>query len=127
MDRASQVRQGPRAHTSTPGRQGGRRDCVKMLEEDFEKTIKVLIVGNGRVGKSSMIRRFCTGTFTNTYKRPIGVDFLEKVQYCSELGEDVRMMLWDTAGQVSFGTHFDRATERPKIPAFRVPDLRHIL
>ena len=127
LDRTSQVRQGPRAHTSTPGRQGGWRDCVKMLEEDFEKTIKVLIVGNGRVGKSSMIRRFCTGTFTNTYKRTIGVDFLEKVQYCSELGEDVRMMLWDTAGQVSFGTHFDRATERPKIPPFRVPDLRHIL
>ena len=39
-----------------------------MLEEDFEKTLKVLIVGNGKVGKSSMIRRFCTGTFTNTYK-----------------------------------------------------------
>ena len=69
-------------------------------KEDFEKTIKVLIVGNGKVGKSSMIRRFCTGTFTNTYKRTIGVDFLEKVQYCRELGEDVRMMLWDTAGQV---------------------------
>ena len=50
-----------------------------MQEEDFEKTIKVLIVGNGKVGKSSMIRRFCTGTFTNTYKRTIGVDFLEKV------------------------------------------------
>ena len=37
-----------------------------MQEEDFEKTIKVVIVGNGKVGKSSMIRRFCTGTFTNT-------------------------------------------------------------
>ena len=76
----------------------------KMLEEDFEKTIKVLIVGNGKVGKSSMIRRFCTGTFTNTYKRTIGVDFLEKVQYCRDLGEDVRMMLWDTAGQEEYDT-----------------------
>ena len=75
-----------------------------MLEEDFEKTIKVLIVGNGRVGKSSMIRRFCTGTFTNTYKRTIGVDFLEKVQYCQDLGEDVRLMLWDTAGQEEYDT-----------------------
>ena len=75
-----------------------------MLEEDFEKTLKVLIVGNGRVGKSSMIRRFCTGVFTQVYKRTIGVDFLEKVQYCRELGEDVRLMLWDTAGQEEYDT-----------------------
>ena len=75
-----------------------------MLEEDFEKTLKVLIVGNGRVGKSSMIRRFCTGVFTQVYKRIIGVDFLEKVQYCRELGEDVRLMLWDTAGQEEYDT-----------------------
>ena len=59
-----------------------------MQEEDFEKTIKVLIVGNGKVGKSSMIRRFCTGTFTNTYKRTIGVDFLEKVQSDPALQHD---------------------------------------
>lgn len=27
-------------------------------------TIKVIVVGNGGVGKSSMIRRFCTGEYT---------------------------------------------------------------
>ena len=30
------------------------------------------------------------------------MDFLEKSNYVSSLGEEVRMMLWDTAGQEEF-------------------------
>lgn len=39
---------------------------------------QVVIVGNGAVGKSSMIQRYCKGTFTKDYKKTIGVDFLER-------------------------------------------------
>ena len=60
----------------------------------------MLIVGNGAVGKSSMIQRYCRGTFTKSYKKTIGVDFLEK--QLRTHGEDVRLMLWDTAGQEEF-------------------------
>ncbi len=49
-----------------------------MIEEDIEVAIKVVVVGNGGVGKSSMIQRFCKGVFTKDYKKTIGVDFLEK-------------------------------------------------
>ena len=38
----------------------------------------VVIVGNGAVGKSSMIQKYCKGVFTSEYKKTIGVDFLEK-------------------------------------------------
>jgi hypothetical protein len=31
------------------------------MEEDFDREMKVLVVGNGGVGKTSMIRRFCKG------------------------------------------------------------------
>lgn len=71
-----------------------------MREEDLEIAIKVVIVGNGAVGKSSMIQRYCKGTFTKDYKKTIGVDFLERQIECD--GEDVRLMLWDTAGQEEF-------------------------
>ena len=57
-------------------------------------------MGNGAVGKSSMIQRYCRGTFTKSYKKTIGVDFLEKQLRVH--GEDVRLMLWDTAGQEEF-------------------------
>ena len=38
--------------------------------------------------------------FPQSYKKTIGVDFLEKQLRVH--GEDVRLMLWDTAGQEEF-------------------------
>lgn len=32
-----------------------------MREEEIETAIKVVVVGNGAVGKSSMIQRYCKG------------------------------------------------------------------
>lgn len=83
--------------------------------------MQVVIVGNGGVGKSSMIQRYCKGIYTKDYKKTIGVDFLERqIEYVLislmsyvDLsiphlhfrfsifridGEDIRIMLWDTAG-----------------------------
>lgn len=71
-----------------------------MREEELEVALKVVIVGNGGVGKSSMIQRYCKGTFTKDYKKTIGVDFLERQIELD--GEEVRLMLWDTAGQEEF-------------------------
>lgn len=62
-------------------------------------TIKVIVVGNGQVGKSSMTTRYCKGYFTDTYKKTIGVDFMEKTLEVEEQGETVKLMVWDTAGQ----------------------------
>jgi len=72
-----------------------------MLEEDIEIAMKILVVGNGAVGKSSMIQRYCKNVFTKEYKKTIGVDFLEKVISLDD-GTEIRLMLWDTAGQEEF-------------------------
>lgn len=40
--------------------------------------------------------------FTEDYKKTIGVDFLEKLQWVPGLGEEVRLLVWDTAGQEEF-------------------------
>ena len=64
------------------------------MEEDIELAIKVLIVGNGAVGKSSMIQRYCKGIFTHEYKKTIGVDFLEKkIQFDSRLCHHCHLLL----------------------------------
>jgi len=39
----------------------------------FKIFLQVVIVGNGGVGKSSMIQRYCRGTFTKSYKKTIGI------------------------------------------------------
>ncbi|KAH3733818.1 ras-related protein Rab-23-like [Dreissena polymorpha] len=71
-----------------------------LREEEMEIAIKVVVVGNGAVGKSSMIQRYCKGIFTKDYKKTIGVDFLER--QIEVQSEDIRLMLWDTAGQEEF-------------------------
>jgi len=58
-------------------------------------------VGNGGVGKSTMTARYCKGVYTTTYKKTIGVDFLEKTIEL-DAGESVKLMIWDTAGQEEF-------------------------
>eukprot|EP00929_Paragymnodinium_shiwhaense_P004143 TRINITY_DN104871_c0_g1_i1.p1 TRINITY_DN104871_c0_g1~~TRINITY_DN104871_c0_g1_i1.p1 ORF type:complete len:251 (+),score=67.55 TRINITY_DN104871_c0_g1_i1:146-898(+) len=73
-----------------------------MLEQDVDTTLKVIVVGNGQVGKTSMITRFARGIFTNEYKKTIGVDFLEKKLYLNAIGEEVTYLLWDTAGQEEY-------------------------
>jgi len=73
-----------------------------MLEQDVDTTLKVIVVGNGQVGKTSMITRFAKGIFTNEYKKTIGVDFLEKRMHLPAIGEEVTFLLWDTAGQEEY-------------------------
>ena len=75
-----------------------------MREEDVEVAIKVVVVGNGAVGKSSMIQRYCKGIFTKDYKKTIGVDFLERqirlVEVWANVGEgnrtksEDRLVIW---------------------------------
>lgn len=71
-----------------------------LEEEELEVAVKVVVVGDGAVGKSSMIQRYCKGVFTKDYKKTIGVDFLERLTEVS--GREARLMLWDTAGQEEF-------------------------
>jgi Ras-related protein Rab-23 len=73
------------------------------MDVDVDASMKVVVAGNGTVGKSSLIRRYCQGVFSDDYKKTIGVDFMEKQQYIDSAGEDVTMMVWDTAGQEEFG------------------------
>jgi Ras-related protein Rab-23 len=73
-----------------------------MIEQDIDVTIKVIVVGNGQVGKTSMITRFAKGIFTNEYKKTLAVDFLEKKLNLESSGEEVTYLLWDTAGQEEY-------------------------
>jgi len=47
---------------------------------------KVVVLGNGTAGKTSLIMRFCEDYFARSYKQTIGVDFFVKRL---EMPEDV--------------------------------------
>ena len=62
---------------------------------------KILIIGNAKCGKTSIIRRFVNNSFSGEYTTTIGADFVRKD---FQLNEDkcVRLQLWDIAGQDRF-------------------------
>ncbi|GAX12898.1 Ras-related protein Rab-7A [Fistulifera solaris] len=68
-------------------------------------TLKVVILGDSGVGKTSLLNRYSTGTFTGQYKATIGADFLTKQVVVTDwTGQRhvVQLQLWDTAGQERF-------------------------
>ncbi|RMF35264.1 MAG: GTP-binding protein [Chloroflexi bacterium] len=64
--------------------------------------LKVVVAGDGGVGKTSLIRRYCTGKFQESRIMTIGVDFQIQVV---DLGDrTVKLSIWDIAGQERFGS-----------------------
>lgn len=62
--------------------------------------LKVVVVGDGAVGKSSLIRRYCEGKFQASRVATIGVDFY--TQRVSLPTGMVKLSIWDMAGQERF-------------------------
>ena len=69
---------------------------------EFEPLIKVVVVGNGAVGKTSLIRRWCEGRFEQARAMTIGVDFQTRRVVLP--GGAVKLSIWDVAGQDRFAT-----------------------
>ncbi|CAJ1031845.1 putative ADP-ribosylation factor family/Ras of Complex, Roc, domain of DAPkinase/Ras family [Leishmania shawi] len=60
---------------------------------------KVVVLGNGAVGKTSLIRHFCDSGFTKSYKQTIGVDFYSRKVQLPHSHSPVTLQLWDIGGQ----------------------------
>jgi len=65
-------------------------------------TLKLLIIGESGVGKSSLLLRFTDDTFDPELASTIGVDF--KVKTITVDGNKAKLAIWDTAGQERFRT-----------------------
>jgi len=65
-------------------------------------TLKILIIGDSGVGKSSLLLRFTDDRFDPDQSATIGVDF--KVKPLTVEGNTVKLAIWDTAGQERFRT-----------------------
>ncbi|KAG1687807.1 Ras-related protein Rab-18 [Nymphon striatum] len=73
-----------------------------MDHDSVLTTLKILIIGESGVGKSSLLLRFTDGTFDSEQSATIGVDF--KVKSLTLDDNTVKLAIWDTAGQERFRT-----------------------
>lgn len=62
-----------------------------------ERLLKVLVIGDLGVGKTSIIKRYVHHVFSQHYRATIGVDFSLKVLNWDHKTV-VRLQLWDIAG-----------------------------
>ncbi|TKJ21883.1 MAG: hypothetical protein CEE43_08040 [Promethearchaeota archaeon Loki_b32] len=61
-------------------------------------TLKIIIVGEPAVGKTSLVKKFVSGQFTKDYRSSIGTNIFIKKINLENIGETT-IQLWDIAGQ----------------------------
>ncbi|MEX2721628.1 MAG: GTP-binding protein [Candidatus Wukongarchaeota archaeon] len=69
-------------------------------KNDVAFLFKVIVVGDAATGKTAVTMRWATGTFSESYRMTIGVDFAVKIVEAD--GKKVKLSVWDTAGQERF-------------------------
>jgi small GTP-binding protein len=67
-----------------------------------DRTYKLVLIGDGAVGKTSIRERYLGKGFKRSQLATIGVDFAQK--YTSHGGVNVRHIIWDLAGQPSYAS-----------------------
>lgn len=86
-------------------------ECSKLslMPSDL---LKVILLGDAAVGKTSIRNRYLYGCFSHTYRTTIGADFITKDLVID--GRRVVLQIWDTAGQERFqslGTYYYRGAD----------------
>jgi small GTP-binding protein len=74
--------------------------------ESYAYLFKVMITGEGAVGKTALVNRYTTGQFSTDYKTTIGSQFAVKLAHISpaesEYAIGIKVQAWDVAGQARF-------------------------
>jgi len=69
---------------------------------NYDYLLKLCLLGDSGVGKTSMFFRWTDNTFTENYFCTIGIDF--KIKIVNVRDKIAKIQLWDTAGQERFRT-----------------------
>jgi len=70
------------------------------MAQNQTNTFKIVLLGEGRVGKTSLCLRYCKGMFSESQESTIQATYLEKRLTLGK--QSVKLMIWDTAGQERF-------------------------
>jgi small GTP-binding protein len=66
----------------------------------YDKLVKLILIGDSNVGKTSMVMRFVDDDFRENYILAVGVDF--KIKTIIFKNKKIKIQIWDTAGQEKF-------------------------
>ncbi|XP_074111538.1 ras-related protein Rab-18-B [Cotesia typhae] len=72
------------------------------MDQEVLTTLKLLMIGESNVGKSSILLRFTEDEFNENIQNTVGMDY--KTKQVNIDGNVVKLAIWDTAGQERFRT-----------------------
>jgi len=72
----------------------------KSSIEEFDHKLKIMILGESMVGKTSIINRYTNDKFGGRYLCTVGIDFQKKKLEINN--KKLLLQIWDTAGQERF-------------------------
>uniref|UniRef100_A0A2I3TTK4 RAB28, member RAS onco family n=2 Tax=Pan TaxID=9596 RepID=A0A2I3TTK4_PANTR len=76
-------------------------------EESQDRQLKIVVLGDGASGKTSLTTCFAQETFGKQYKQTIGLDFfLRRITLPGNL--NVTLQIWDIGGQTIGGKMLDK-------------------
>ncbi|KAG7469111.1 hypothetical protein MATL_G00125410 [Megalops atlanticus] len=67
----------------------------------WQYQFRIILLGDSTVGKSSLLKRFTDGVYSDVADPTVGVDFYARSLEI-EPGVKIKLQLWDTAGQERF-------------------------
>ena len=70
--------------------------------KESTETVKVVLLGESGVGKTSIISQFTSGVFDSNVVTSITAQFISKTIEFKDLKKSIRFDIWDTAGQEKF-------------------------
>jgi small GTP-binding protein len=74
--------------------------------DSYQFLFKTMVIGEGAVGKTTLVNRYVTGVFERDYKTTIGSQFAVKLTHISPAEEEyatgIKLQAWDVAGQARF-------------------------
>ena len=72
------------------------------MEGDKIESIKVVLIGESGVGKTSLISRYVNNTFDEGELTTVGATYAGKVVEFPEYNKNIKLEIWDTAGQEKY-------------------------
>ncbi|TFG29528.1 MAG: GTP-binding protein [Promethearchaeota archaeon] len=71
------------------------------MTDQIDYIVKICLLGEAAVGKTSLVYRFIENKFRDNYKSTLGVNLLKKDMVIDDYG-GVSCQIWDLGGQESF-------------------------